>query len=64
MALLAQTIAIAGSAATSGNTKALDKWVETLVGRKMGKTAPAELSEFIRTLEQSGMVKVHGSNRR
>lgn len=67
MALLAQTIAIAGGAAMSGETKGLDKWVQTLVG-KSSSVSPGsqpELTAFIRQLEAAGKVKIRdGTNRR
>ncbi len=67
MALLAQTIAIAGGTAMSGETKGLDKWVETLVGKRSpGQPAASQpdLTAFIRQLEAAGKVKVRGPNRR
>lgn len=67
MALLAQTIAIAGASAMSGDTKGLDKWVKTLVGKQSlaGPGAPPELTAFIRQLEAAGKVKIRdGTNRR
>jgi len=64
MAVLAQTIAIAGGAAMHGHTKGLDKWVQTLVGKSQSVGAPPELGAFIRQLEAAGKVKVRGTNRR